>query len=122
MTKAGGKPDLRTQQFMALCEKHGIPKPQVEWRFHGERKWRFDYAWIDAKLALEVEGGAFSGGRHTRGAGFREDIQKYNAAALLGWTVLRTLPENLYDAMLSDTIVSALHLLKHGVPIPDKRP
>src|SRR5690606_17944227 len=30
-----------------------------------------------------------NGGRHTTGKGFVEDCRKYNAAAKLGWTVLR---------------------------------
>lgn len=57
--------------------------------FHPTRKWRFDFAWPDAKLALEVDGGTFSGGRHTRGKGFEEDCIKLNEAAKLGWFVLR---------------------------------
>ena len=53
------------------------------------RDWRFDFAWPDRGLAVEVEGGTWSGGRHTRGGGFEGDCEKYNAAALLGWKVLR---------------------------------
>ena len=58
--------------------------------------WRFDYAFPDFKVALEVEGGVFTGGRHTRSLGFLNDIEKYNAAAVLGWTVVRTVPDELY--------------------------
>lgn len=68
-----------------------------EFRFHPVRKWRFDFAWPEKKLAIEIEGGAFVGGRHTTGAGFRADLEKYNAAALLGWKVLRFLPEWVGD-------------------------
>lgn len=63
--------------------------PVREHRFHPTRKWRFDFAFPDQKLAVEVEGGIFTGGRHTRGAGYRKDMEKYNAAAILGWRVLR---------------------------------
>ena len=63
-----------------------------EHKFHETRKWRFDFAWPDQKLAVEVEGGAFSGGRHTRGIGFVKDCEKYNAAVLAGWRVLRFVP------------------------------
>lgn len=63
-----------------------------EHRFHGTRRWRFDFAWVAQRLAVEVEGGAFSGGRHTRGLGFVADCHKYNAAVLAGWRVLRYVP------------------------------
>ena len=73
----------------------GLPMPVTEHRFHPSRKWRFDYAWPDAKVALEVEGGVWTGGRHTSSAGFLKDIEKYNAAARLGWRVLRCTPKTL---------------------------
>ena len=60
-----------------------------EFRFHESRKWRFDYAHQTLKIALEIEGGVWSGGRHTRGSGFLGDIEKYNAATAAGWAVFR---------------------------------
>jgi very-short-patch-repair endonuclease len=68
---------------------HGLPEPVTEHRFHPIRRWRFDLAWPDRMLAVEVDGGVFSGGRHVRGKGFEEDLMKLNEAALLGWKVLR---------------------------------
>lgn len=76
-----------------LLESHiayaGLPKPVREFRFHPSRRWRFDFAWPDRMLAAEVEGGTWVKGRHTTGAGFAKDAEKYNAAALLNWRVLR---------------------------------
>lgn len=89
--------------FALLCEKHGIERPEREFRFC-ERRWRFDYAWPAAKVALEVEGGVFSGGRHTRGAGFVADMEKYNTAVRLGWRVLRCLPEHLHAQQTTDLV------------------
>jgi very-short-patch-repair endonuclease len=53
------------------------------------RKWRFDFTFPPHKLALEVDGGSYVAGRHTRGAGFAGDIAKMNCASFEGWTVLR---------------------------------
>ena len=62
---------------------------EAEYRFHPVRRWRIDFAIPDKKIAIECEGGHWSGGRHTRGAGFEADILKYNALALAGWRLLR---------------------------------
>lgn len=67
-----------------------LPAPVREFRFAApDRQWRFDFAWPDRGLALEVEGGTFTAGRHTRGPGMAEDARKYNEAALRGWRVCR---------------------------------
>lgn len=63
--------------------------PWPEYQFHESRRWRFDYAFPDEKVAVEVEGGVFIRGRHVSPAGFIGDCEKYNAAARLGWRVLR---------------------------------
>ncbi len=59
-----------------------------EWKFC-ERKWRFDFAFPDKKIAVEIEGGIFTHGRHTRPLGYIADMDKYNNAALAGFKVLR---------------------------------
>ena len=55
----------------------------------GLKDWKMDFAWPDIKLAVEIEGGVWIGGRHNRGAGMIGDMRKYNAATLMGWKVLR---------------------------------
>lgn len=66
-----------------------------EWTFTEDRKWRFDYAIPHWKIGVEIEGGAFIQGRHTRGAGFIKDMEKYNHATLLGWRILRFTPDQV---------------------------
>ena len=63
----------------------GVPAPVRELRFHPERRWRFDFAWPDIKLAVEIDGR----GRHQTVVGVRNDCEKLNEALRLGWRVLR---------------------------------
>jgi hypothetical protein len=81
--------------FEALCRAYGIAEPVREHVFAAPRKWRFDYAWPSQRVALEVEGGVWTGGRHISATGFLKDIEKYNAAAVRGWRVVRCTPKTL---------------------------
>ena len=85
----------RAEVFLRALEVRGLPRPEREWKFEVKRRWRFDYAWPQQMIALEVEGGVWTGGRHTRGAGFLKDVEKYNRAAVLGWRLLRVTPDKL---------------------------
>jgi very-short-patch-repair endonuclease len=80
----------------------------LEHRFHPVRRWRFDAAFPERKIAVEIDGGTFIGGRHTRGAGFKADCEKINMAGLLGWRVFRFLPSQLTDGVVYETLASAL--------------
>lgn len=81
------KPAL-LQILLAEIKQEKLPTPELEVRFHPIRKWRFDLGWPSQKIALEIHGAVFAGGRHTRGAGFQKDREKMNEAQLLGWKVL----------------------------------
>ena len=76
-------------KFEHLWQSWGGPELTKEHRFHPHRRWRLDYYHASTRTAVELEGGLFSGGRHTRAAGFLGDCEKYNAAAMMGITVLR---------------------------------
>lgn len=86
----------------------GLQTPVTEFTFAPPRKWRFDFAWPERLLALEVEGGTWVSGRHTRGAGFEADLEKYNEAALAGWKVLRVTPDMIDDGRALAVVVRAL--------------
>lgn len=94
----GSRPKLKKKQsqsqrskaeerFRSLFDNFSSPQdnPQEEYQFHPVRRWRFDFAWPERLIALEIEGW----GRHQRFVGYRNDCEKYLEAALLGWTVLR---------------------------------
>lgn len=85
-----------------------LPEWRREYEFHPVRKWRFDFAWPDKLIAVEIDGGAFSNGRHTRGAGYEEDCNKLNAAALMFWRVLRFTTRQVTSGGAVDVIAEAL--------------
>lgn len=89
--------EAQIKAFSAAVTVEGLAAPMTEVRFCDARKWRFDYAWPAAKVALEVEGGIWvkGGGGHNRGKAFKDDLEKYNRATVLGWRVIRVLPEQL---------------------------
>jgi len=100
---------LARKTFFALLKSEGLPVPEYEFKFHPKRRWRADYCWPDPYwLILEVEGGVWTGGRHTRGYGFAKDMEKYNAAAVLGYRLLRCEPRKLVTATTLETIRIAL--------------
>lgn len=98
-------------EIIVHCQVKGYPKPVREHLFASRiRNWAFDLAWVELKIAIEIEGGVFGGkpcptcgqrvgGRHNRGATFRNDTMKYNEAAIRGWRVLRVLPEQVKSGM-----------------------
>lgn len=85
-----------------------LPMPEREFRFAPPRRWRADFAYPDRMLLIEVEGSTWNNGRHTRGSGFAKDALKYNAAALLGYRVLRFTTDQVRDGTALDTIENAL--------------
>lgn len=97
--------------FTVICKTDLGVECVKEYKFHPERRWRFDYAIPAYKIALEVEGGVWTQGRHTRPQGFLGDIEKYNTATLMGWRVFRTTPTDLY-------LTATINLLKSAIKAP----
>lgn len=95
---AGGRSELE-ERFLMLLKLAKIRKPEEELVFAPPRKWRFDFAFPDKMIAVEIEGGVWSGGRHRRPIGFIKDMEKYNAAALRGWRVLRYYCDNIEQSV-----------------------
>ena len=60
-----------------------------EYKFHNERMWRFDWAFPSLKIAVEYEGLFSKKSRHTTIKGYQGDIEKYNAAVIAGWQIIR---------------------------------
>lgn len=92
--------------ILGLCRSHGLPLPDPEYRFAPPRRWRFDFAWIAQKVALEVQGGLFIQGRHSRGGALLKEHEKLNTAAALGWRVIYATPKTI--AATWPSVVAAL--------------
>lgn len=85
-----------------------IPPHVREFRFHATRRWRFDFAWPAHKVAVEIDGGTWIAGRHSRGPGYRKDCEKLNEAILLGWKVFKFTSDMVKDGAAINTIMQAL--------------
>ncbi len=92
-------PQVREIRFMLKLAKIEFVEEHV---FHPTRKWRFDFAILDKKIAIEYEG-IFGKGksRHTTVSGYTADAEKYNAAVMEGWKVLRYTAKN-YKNVIED--------------------
>jgi very-short-patch-repair endonuclease len=95
--KTGSKGE---EEFAFHLKLTGLPAPVRELRFSKltNRLWRFDFAWPDLKIAVEIEGlthygtnadGSRKTSRHQTAKGYQSDLDKYNQAAIEGWRVLR---------------------------------
>lgn len=94
--------------LLMQIRERGLPSAWPEFRFAPPRRWRFDICWPSRLLAVEIEGGTWTYGRHTRGKGYEEDCRKYNAAALLGYQVFRFTTAMVLDKIAIEMIEEAL--------------
>lgn len=91
----GKKGNDKNKREMAEMLRGAKIEFEEEYQFHPDRKWRFDFAIPERMIAIEYEGIFFGKdqatgkSRHTTVTGFMKDMEKYNAAASMGWTVLR---------------------------------
>lgn len=95
--------------LLSQLRLHRIVGYTMEYKFHPTRRWRFDFCWVLKGVAVEVEGGTWSGGRHTTGTGFEKDCEKYNEAMLMGYRVFRFTGAMIRDGRAINTILEALN-------------
>lgn len=87
--KPKAPPSRLELKFTLFWRSLGGPQLTPEVKVVPDRRWRFDFAHPGTRIAIEIEGGTWTGGRHTRGSGYAKDCEKYNEAQLAGWTVFR---------------------------------
>lgn len=85
-----------------------LPVPVRELRFAPPRRFRFDFCWPDKLLAVEVDGGSWVNGRHSRGTGIDSDCEKLALAMLDGWRVLRVTGTHIKSGQAIQWIERAL--------------
>lgn len=98
-------------QMQAMLSAYPDTRPyriHREFMFARPRRWRADFAFPELRIFIEVEGGIWVRGRHTRGAGFIKDCEKYNAAALNGFIVLRFTREHIVSGYAIRTVEKAI--------------
>lgn len=92
MTEKGHKKKRKSwleERVAAYLAMSGLPQPTREFRFAPPRLFRFDFAWPALGIALEIQGGIWTRGAHSRGIGLADDCVKLNLAALDGWRVFK---------------------------------
>jgi very-short-patch-repair endonuclease len=87
-----------------------------EYRFNPERRWRFDFAWPNPKVAVEIDGGIYQAlpGRHNRGAGMEKDNEKLNWAVSRGWKPLRFGPNAIKSGEAPGVVETTLAYWSNG--------
>ena len=75
-------------ELLAQINRLKLPKPEEEYKFLKDRRFRFDFAYPEYRIAIEVQGGIWCKGGHSSGKGIIRDCEKYNLAQLNGWTLL----------------------------------
>jgi hypothetical protein len=117
------------RELARLIAIEGLITPLEQYRFALEEppapssksgrapQYRFDFAWPDRWLAVEVDGGHFMVRRDKQGRpwpvghhGTSDQLRKDNLAALLGWRVLRFDHSMIRSGEAIQTIKRALNL------------
>lgn len=89
--------ELKFEMLLKTDYARGIPKSVRELQFNPLRRWRFDFAWPKSKVAVELAGGLFVFGGHTRPMARIAEMDKKNSATLLHWKVLEFSNKHLED-------------------------
>jgi len=108
-------------KLMAADLARIITEPVVrEYKAIPGRQFRFDLAYIKSKILIEIHGGTWSGGRHTRGIGFKDDREKMNEAQTLGYDVYEFTSEDVENGRAAEA-VARYYRIKENIPVDDKQ-
>jgi very-short-patch-repair endonuclease len=118
-TSDTGRKDYKVELLRQIKEAE-LPAPQTEVVFHPTRKWRFDFLFVEYAVAVEYDGGVFSGeASHSSVSGILRDIEKINEATLAGFTVLRVTAQTVESGAALRYIKRAINRAKRAT-IPEE--
>ena len=106
------KPAYTPEQVIEWCKQHGLPEPVFEYKFHPTRKWRIDIFFnpkAGVGVALEVCGGLWVFGGHSRGMAQKRDWEKWMEAQRMGWKMAWCEPKDLLTKQTADIIRGLLN-------------
>lgn len=98
--------------FRKLCQENGLPEPSEQLRFDPSRRWRLDWA-FPGMIAVEIQGGSFIGGHHSRGLSQQDDWEKINHAQCQGWIVLQFSPRQIANGDFATFVLMAMAYRHH---------
>lgn len=84
---------------------------ETEVKLISGRRFRFDYVHLKSKTAIEVNGGNYINGRHTRGVALNSEYEKFNLAQIQGYQIF-LLSGDMVTKNWLDAI--AEHILKNS--------
>lgn len=99
---------LEDMAFLQMLKDAGLPEPEMEFKFAPSRRFRFDFAFPQFRLAVEKEGGVYTRQAHGSVSGVLRDLEKYSLAAVMGWRVIRRVPKELATEATIEMIREAM--------------
>lgn len=98
-------------QLGYMIKACGLPDPETQYRLPEipERRFAFDFAWIEQRLLVEVNGSTWvANSGHTSGTGIERDCEKAALAVVNGWRVLTVTGLQVKDGRAVQWIEQAL--------------
>jgi hypothetical protein len=109
----------REREFLTHWIELGGPRLEAQHAFHPTRRWKFDWAHPESRVAIEVHGGTWMHkSRHVTGAGFWGDRIKMNAALRLNWKVFELISDDLTNRSVYDEIIDEIERRISEAPLP----
>lgn len=92
---------------------YGLPQPEREFHAVPGRRYRWDAAYPNLRLLIEIQGGTWIPGLgHSSGTGIRRDCEKNNAAVLAGYRVLYVTSDMVHNGEAILVIQQAIECIQ----------